>query len=185
MNRSGDAMLIAISGPRGAGKSSLAYSILLLLKHHGIACGGVLTLGQERKRFFCVQDQKNYPFEIEGEPDPINVGKYRISQSALQFATTAIADGINHEVLFIDEIGILESQQRGLYEATMAALRSSNKVIILVIRQDIIKLVKALFGVEPDQLVIVEPQKREGLAERLARDVISMLFGDNHAGTSG
>jgi nucleoside-triphosphatase THEP1 len=175
MNCAGDDMLIVISGPRGAGKSSLAYSILMPLKKCGIACGGVLTLGQEKKRFFCVQDQKSYPFEIEGEPDPIHVGKYRISQSALQFANRAIANGIKQEVLFIDEIGILESQQGGLYEATMAALRSSKKAIILVVRQEIIGLFETLFGVQPDQIAIVEPQKWEHLAECLVRDIISML----------
>ena len=175
MKHSGDAVLIAISGPRGAGKSSLAYSIFLLLKQHGIACGGVLTLGQEQKRFFRVQDQKYYPFEIEGEPDPIHVGKYRISQSALEFAKSAIADGSNQEVLFIDEIGILESQQGGLYEATMAALHSSKSVVILVVRQDIIRLFETLFGIQPGQIVIVEPQMWENLTEQLVRDIVRML----------
>lgn len=175
MNCLGDDVLIVISGPRGAGKSSLAYNMLMPLKKRGIECGGVLTLGQEKKRFFCVQDQKKYPFEIEGEPNPIHVGKYRISQSALQFASRAISHGINQEILFIDEIGILESQQEGLFEATVAALRSTNKVIILVVRQEVITQFKTLFGVQPDQVVIVESQKWENLAERLVNEITSIL----------
>ncbi|MFX0117318.1 MAG: nucleoside-triphosphatase [Candidatus Hodarchaeota archaeon] len=168
-------MIIVISGLRGVGKTSLALKLLVELKGRCIRCGGVLTLGQDRRYFFRVQDQAQIPFEKPGDHNPVRVGKYAIAQSALEFANEAIRYGATQEVLLIDEIGTLESRRKGLFNATAAALASPNAVKILVVRQDVLNHIESLFGVQYDHCLTIEYRNWEKFVAPLVDTVIGAI----------
>ncbi|MFW9915270.1 MAG: nucleoside-triphosphatase [Candidatus Thorarchaeota archaeon] len=170
-----DANVIIISGFRGVGKTSLVHRLSKELKKRGIRCGGVLSLGQDTRYFFRIQDQATVPFEEPGEPNPVRVGKFAIAQSALEFASDAIRYGATQEVLLIDEIGTLENQRKGLFNATAATLASPNRVTFLVVRQDVLSHIESLFGIQYDHCFIIEHWNWEKLIQPLINTVIDAI----------
>ena len=171
-------MIIAISGPRSAGKSSLAYKVCLALKKRDVDCGGLLTLFRDKKYFYRVQDKAMMPFESIEETIAVHVGRYTITQSTMQFAEESIRNAADRDVLFVDEIGILENQRKGLFEAVDDVLPRPDRVTLLVVRQEIKNEVESLFGVYVNRWVIIEPFEWVSLVDLLVDDVISILHQD-------
>ncbi|MFX0050835.1 MAG: nucleoside-triphosphatase [Candidatus Hermodarchaeota archaeon] len=127
-----------ITGPKRAGKSTLCWHLLKYIRKQTVATvGGVITL-QNRKRFFyLISEHKRIPFETSNDQDFIKIGHYKIHKQNLKLAIDSIQQGIGSDILFIDEIGILELRKRG-YHPVLKTAFSRDKSNILVVRQSIL-----------------------------------------------
>ncbi len=164
-------MLIVISGPREIGKSSFALQLVQKFNEEEISCGGVLTLSNGSKFIYRVQDGKTVPLESVGNAPSIQVGKYKISVEALRFAEETIVNS-KTDILFIDEIGILEQKRRGLYNTTKLALTRPYLTTFLIVRQEVLPLFEELFEIKIDHCVIIESKEWENLISSLMKTVL-------------
>jgi nucleoside-triphosphatase THEP1 len=127
-----------ITGSKRAGKSTLCWHLLQLIRKQSVATvGGVITLQNQKRYFYLISEKKRIPFEAINDQDFIEIGPYKIHKINLKLAIDSIRRGIGSDILFIDEIGILELQKKGYHPVLKTAV-SRNKINILVVRESIL-----------------------------------------------
>jgi len=121
-----------ITGPRGAGKSTLCMQILEYLRNHRKYAGGVITTQNSSKWLYLVQDDRKIRFEARCDEEYIQVGKFRVHKENMQHAVDQIMRSLEEEYLFIDEIGILEMNKGGFYPGLEKAfLREDGNIFVV------------------------------------------------------
>ncbi|MFX0171853.1 MAG: nucleoside-triphosphatase [Candidatus Hodarchaeota archaeon] len=127
-----------ITGSKRAGKSTLCWHLLKFIhKQSVVTVGGVITLQNQKRYFYLISDKKRIPFETIDDQDFIEIGQYKIDKTNLKLAIDSIQKGIGSDILFIDEIGILELQKKGYHPVLKTAL-SRKRSNILVVKQSIL-----------------------------------------------
>ncbi len=170
-------MYIVISGPKGIGKSTFLNELSKKLVGKYLL-GGIITLGQEERKFLDIKTQETSCFSKEENEKGLQIGKFLISERALNFAIKAIENSSESEIIFLDEIGRLESEKKGLYSAVyklFSSINKSKKIIILGVRQEVIPQLKKLFLISPQEILIIEGRPYERLLEEVFDFIISEL----------
>jgi len=161
-----------ITGDVHSGKTTYAFKIARKIKKKGIKIAGILAPGymKEGKRIaFDVLDlatvektrlatSKNIEDlkEVFGE----YFGPYYFYRSGMNFARNALKLETvkNSYVVFIDEVGRMEIQESGYYQALIDLLESDINTIILVVREKFIEDIKKKFNINPAGILRVEKQ---------------------------
>ena len=170
-------LIIVISGPKGIGKSTFLFKLSKRLLNK-FSLGGVITLGQEERNFLDIKTQKTSSFSDVITKKGIQIGKYFISEKALNFASDAIKHSLETEVIFIDEIGRLEAEQKGLFSDISRFFSSneiSKKIVILGVRQEVVPILSNLFSIHPNVVKMIEERPCEELIEEISNIVIKHL----------
>ncbi|MCD6171984.1 MAG: DUF2478 domain-containing protein [Thermoplasmata archaeon] len=136
-------MKLIITGKRNSGKSTLVYNLCKKCKCHGVVCLPVfenkMKIGTdaidlmtgEKKIFSRIKEKADY----EG----IEMHRYVINKNGLNHAINAIENAIKEEgIIVIDEFGYLEKEKKGYYNSVKKVL-NSNKDVIMVVRENILK----------------------------------------------
>ena len=161
-----------ISGPTKIGKSTLLEKIYLALKEE-FSIGGVITLGQEKRKFVDLRSGNKRNFSENKGEQGITIGDFLISDKAINFASNAIKESKNKEVIIIDEIGILESEKKCLYEPVRTLLNSitnaGDKFILLCVRERVLPQILALYEMKIDDLWRISHHPDEEILDQLIR----------------
>ncbi|MCG3216678.1 MAG: hypothetical protein KAS63_08130 [Candidatus Heimdallarchaeota archaeon] len=177
-------MLLVITGSIASGKTTLLEKLIEILKEK-YKVGGVITIGREEKFFLNVKTKKQSVFSESKEKDGETTGKYFISKRALQFAKDAIISSLDSEIIFLDEIGRLEYNKKGIYEPTFNLLRKiedlKQKIIIVAVREGIQSEIYNLFKIKPDRVWKITQYPQADLWEEIIHH-IEMNFKKNEGG---
>ncbi len=160
-----------MTGPTKIGKSTLLENIYLALKDE-YSFGGVITLGQEKRKFLNLKNGEERNFKEENDQNGITIGDFIISDKSIEFASKAIRASKDSDIIFIDEIGILENEKRCLYEPVKALLEEINfkeKFILLCIRERVLPQLLALFKLKLDDLWRISSNPDEEILDQLVR----------------
>jgi len=132
--------LIIITGEKQCGKTTTCSILVSLLKDRGFSCGGVLSPGGETRRFHLLNSDRYLPFSPGRNEKTVSIGKFRISARNFDKAKESIIDDLTEDVLFIDEIGLLEMDGQGFYPEFIYALEKRSNFLILTCRKSILSL---------------------------------------------
>ncbi|NPD88349.1 MAG: AAA family ATPase [Asgard group archaeon] len=171
-------MFIVISGPIGIGKSTLLKNLAKRLAETN-QIGGIITLGQETKRFVDLKTQKTSYFKEEKDKKGIQIGKYFIADRALKFAAKTLETASDYDIVFIDEIGRLEVKKRGLYKSIFKLLKSINKegkIVIFGVRQEVVHQLSRLFSIHPNKTWFLTKQPSEDFLIKVTEFIIKALM---------
>ena len=166
-----EASSFLITGPRGAGKSTLCLEILRYIQACEFSVGGVITIQDTERWFYLIQSDKKVQFEAEIHEPSISVGKFRINSNNLNQATQHIMNGRDSDFLFIDEVGILEMNGKGYFSVLETALKRPQGNII-VVRESIFDDFISKFNLQFEYIVL---KCRFGKNQRLLDDVIRKI----------
>jgi len=164
-------LLIVLTGPTKIGKSTLLEKIYRAMKDE-YSFGGVITLGQEKRTFFNLKSGKERYFAEENDQTGISIGDFLISDKSIEFASEAIRTSKDSEIIIIDEIGILESEKKCLYEPTRTLLNEINtqdKFVLLCLRERVLPQLIALFKLKIDDLWRISNKPDEEILNQLIR----------------
>ena len=88
------------------------------------------------------------------------VGRYHFYTAAFEKANTIIAEDakVASDILIIDEVGLLELDHKGFYEATKRSVeiqeyKNGNKILLLVVRDSLYGQVISFFNIKSHTLV--------------------------------
>ena len=137
VNRGGPNIII-ITGEKQCGKTTACEMLYALLKKQGVKCGGVLCPGSETRSFHLLRNDTYLPFSAGREEKAVQIRKFRINARHFGKAKSAIIEDLQKEVLFIDEIGILEMQDLGFYPEFAEAVNARERGLVLVCRKSIV-----------------------------------------------
>lgn len=117
--------------------------------------GGVITLGQETRKFLNLNNGEERYFKEENDQNGVSIGNFFISDKSIEFASDAIRTAKDSKIIFVDEIGILESEKKLLYEPVKALLEEINiqdKFVLLCLRERVLPQLLALLKHKVDDL---------------------------------
>lgn len=153
--------LVAITGPRRSGKTSLLLEVLRRVQEQGVRPGGYYTEGSENRTFVDVRTGERCPFDCGGAG--VTVGRFRISRAAFSWAARTVQRR-DADLFLVDEVGRLELSGRGLNEELAALFSTSAVPIVAVVRGDLFDRFEPAFGVRPAAAVTVGPSLETGEA---------------------
>ncbi|WP_455464319.1 nucleoside-triphosphatase [Candidatus Hodarchaeum mangrovi] len=146
---------IIITGAIGAGKSTLCWEIYKYLKGFTDSLGGVITLQNEKKWFYLIDENKKISFEAIESEEFLVIGNYKVSKNNLQIANQSIRASLGKDFLFIDEIGFLELQFQGYYEILDLVMKRSQSNIFVVKERILKELIRKYPMLEDYEIVKV------------------------------
>lgn len=169
-------LFIVISGAIGIGKSTFLSNLSEKLSEK-YQVGGFITLGQETKRFVDLKTKEISLFREEEDKKGIRIGKYFIANRALNFVSKTLDDVSNLDIIFVDEIGKLESKKEGLFDtiSKMFSVIIKEKIVILGVRQEIVNQLTDLFSIYPEKVWILSEQPSEILLDEVFDFIIESL----------
>ena len=136
-------MIIIITGGIGVGKTTVCKNIVSIAQHQEHSCGGILTFKMPDGDII-IEDIQTGRNEKLASPRPVYQGpstpRYYFSPDGIKFGIQAIERGIHTDLLFVDEIGRLESRGEGFYRVIDLVKAGKVKCAILVIRQALLNI---------------------------------------------
>jgi len=171
-------MVLVLSGPVHAGKTTFLERTLPLWAGRGLELRGFLSpavtdaSGAQGYDLVEIGTGRRRPFlRREEEKGAERIGPYAFVAETLERARSILRGaGPPGGVLVVDEVGPCELRGGGLWPALREALRQTDKILLLVAREEILpELAAALAPAVPVVLDLREP----GLRQRLE----TILFG--------
>lgn len=138
--------IFSITGPFYVGKTSLAFRVVDMLREHSLTCGGVLSPGSDERTYVNISDGSKHPYFTPGE-DLVDFDCRDITKKAISFGCRALNEGIQADILFVDEIGKLEAAGKGFYSVLKNILPKRSDPVVAIIRKDNVQRMKAIFGI--------------------------------------
>jgi len=147
--------IFIISGDTRSGKTTFLKKVIsdLKQKNPDVKIGGIIAHGIDKngERFgFDIENiatnQKVYLCSQEPVDDALKIGRFYFSREGLNFGQQALAKHLdNLDLLVIDEVGYLELQGKGWFEAIEKAMEQDNLDIIMVVRKRILEQILNLW----------------------------------------
>ncbi len=147
--------IFIISGPTRSGKTTFLTDVISKLKKNqpGIKIGGLIAHGMDvnGERFgFNIENiatgQKAFLCSQEPEENTIKIGRFYFSQNGFDFGNQALLNDLDQlDILVVDEVGYLEIQGKGWFEAIEKAMQQEQLDIIMVVRKRILEQILNLW----------------------------------------
>lgn len=189
-------MIIGITGPKGAGKSSVLIRLAEFLSGHGFSLGGIISQRHVRNGsrvgyvLRTVADHGVLP--LATIPDPHTGGpvsqpgmrpyaRFLFHEDALARGNQAIEAGLAADCLFVDEIGLWETHGGG-WHLQMPRIAGRQGLTLLGLSLKVIPHLVPLWGIDLDHLFTlaensIEAHFRQIVMEVLMGPVISVQTG--------
>lgn len=168
-------MILILTGPVHAGKTSFLKSLLPVCRSRGIPVCGYLSLSVSKQGrtsgydLFELKRSRSVPFlRRKGRPGWQKVGPFFFLPPGLQAAEAIILGCPAGEWLIVDEVGPQELSGHGVWPALSAALSRPELFCLLVARESLLGELRDLLGKRPVEVVhIAEKDIRTALLDRL------------------
>jgi nucleoside-triphosphatase THEP1 len=158
-------MILVLTGPVHAGKTSFLKNLLPILKVQGIPVSGYLSPSVSKRGqpfgydLFDIKAGKSVPFlRCQGRSRWQRIGPYHFLPSGLQAAKNEILSSPAGEWLVVDEVGPQELAGRGVWPALSAVLLRSEFDCLLVVRSPLLNDVRSLLGKRPVEVLDIESE---------------------------
>ena len=103
------------------------------------------------------------------------IGKYVFSQKSLDFGNRVIKGSLISNIIIIDELGLLESKEKGLYasihEVAEIVKKSEKKLVILCIREDVKSKILNLLDIEPKGTLEIKKYQSKRTLEKFCKSI--------------
>jgi nucleoside-triphosphatase THEP1 len=147
-------MVIIITGAVGIGKTTVCKKALEIACNSGYSCGGIIThkMPEETLSIMDIRSGEMATLAIPGDRfgGPLTP-KFTFDPRGIDFGIQAIEKGISEDILFVDEIGIIETMGEGFIKAFDIVNQRITKTSILVIREELLEYL--LPGLDDDPLI--------------------------------
>ena len=155
-----------LTGRKGEGKTFLVKNLANQLKKEGLKVKGLITLGQEEKIFVSLADNQQVSLWQDDDKLEVEIGQFKFSKRAFEFARKIIGSISNSDVVIIDEIAWLEAEKKGLYQGVKNYLKNSENhknIAIFVVRHQIVERIEDLFGITISKVWTVKKGSNESI----------------------
>lgn len=142
--------IVIITGKKGEGKTTFLLEMVNNFKEKKAETAGILQLGfwenNKRHHFDIIDIKTNQRMELCNIVDNENqqkFGSFYFNNNAFDFGKKALSTEsvTNANIVFIDEVGMLEIQDKGWAESVTNLLESFQKTIVLAVREDFVMAV--------------------------------------------
>ncbi len=171
-----------LTGPRGAGKSTVCLRIGDLARAAGIAVAGIASQAVLRQGARIGLDAVDLAtgerWQLASAVEPLGgptVGPFSFSPGGVERALAALNRAVDRtaqpatRLLIVDEVGPLEIARReGFYPFVERLCRLSSPDLLLAVRPALVEPLRTLLGDGRFDVVEVTPDTRDALPERLA-----------------
>lgn len=103
------------------------------------------------------------------------IGKYVLSKKSLDFGNRAITRSLSSDIIIIDELGLLESKEKGLYtsihEVVEIVKKSEKKLVILCIREDVKSKILNLLAIVPKRTLEIKKYPSKQTLEKFCKSI--------------
>jgi nucleoside-triphosphatase THEP1 len=150
-----------ITGSQGSGKTTFLLKLTEELRGQGIPPAGVaapvLYQGEERMGYDLLNLETGERVPLarrSARPAETRTGPFSFFADGMSFGEHALASatGQKREVIALDEIGPLELSGKGWSRAFSAILQSPPRVLLLVVRPDLIQQVDERWNLKPERI---------------------------------
>ncbi|HKR05391.1 MAG TPA: nucleoside-triphosphatase [Bacteroidia bacterium] len=144
--------IFILKGAIGSGKTT---SLLKYCEKNRNAGGILSPIINGQRHFLNVENKETKLMEAEeNEIEILNIGRYKFSAKAFEWANQILMDSVNknYETIIIDEIGPLELQGKGFAETLKFLLRQHEikPGLLLVVRENLANDVLNYFGIKKE-----------------------------------
>ena len=145
-------MVIVVTGEIGIGKTTICKKVLELARNSGYTCGGIITLKMPGDTL-SVEDVGSgamVTLAIPGDKygGPL-VPRFTFDPAGIAFGLRAIEAGALADILFVDEIGIIETMGEGFIKVFDIINGGRTNNSILVIREELLEYLLPGLDIEP------------------------------------
>lgn len=178
--------ILLVTGPRGAGKSTLCRRVIDVARHASWKIGGVLSpaiikgglkigIGVEDlssgKRFLLAK----LPSEAdEADPGQIRTAGWVFDRRCLQWGNRVLEKAVPCDLLVVDELGPLELQQEKGWTAGITALQSRQYHLgLAVVREELLHLLLARWP-HASVITIRDIQEIDDLLEKIIGKLVDL-----------
>ncbi len=166
-------MNVIVTGDVCAGKTTVCNKVIDALRKSGFSCGGIITLKipNDSLAVMDIQSGEAVTLAIPGDKygGPL-VPKFTFDPEGIAFGLRAIENGTLADILFVDEIGLIEAMGEGFIRALDIINQNKGKPSIIVIREEMVEYLVPGFHDEPI-LFNTSGQNRNSLPA----DIISLI----------
>ncbi len=168
-------MLIIVTGEVGIGKSTICQKVVEMARKSGLTCGGIITCKMPGDTL-SVRDIGSGEMAVLAVPGdkfggPL-VPRFTFDPAGIAFGLRAVEAGSQADILFVDEIGILECMGEGFIHAFDIINAGRTKNSILVIRRELLAYLLPGLNNEPVLFEATETNR-----DRLPPDIITLITG--------
>jgi nucleoside-triphosphatase len=165
--------IIIITGEKGQGKSSLMQMIASHLEKTGIKTGGIIAPSVVENNLRTGYDiinlntgKREILARTQGDEAMLKLGKYFFYERGFKFGESALDLKNNQEakIIFIDEIGFLELENKGWAQAFSKAI-DSGKPLIIAVRTYLLEKVIKKWHISDPLIINAEPEKFNEIIE--------------------
>jgi len=149
-------MVFIVTGSQGKGKTSFLKVLANELKHQKMPVYGFLALGtfkNNQRNKFILQDintsEQALFCDTKPQPGDISFGRFAFKPEGKQFGLDCLKQVTEdeHAIYMIDEIGLLETHQKGWHDV-FGSLLDSGKNVVISVRNLYLSEIVAYFEIE-------------------------------------
>ena len=164
--------IFIITGPQGSGKTTFLVRLVRLLKKEGVAVGGFVAHGfwkDDRRNRFELEDLQNGKKTILSQTEAVEgwekFRRFYFNPDGFAFGEKILSpDNLqNVEIIVIDEIGPFELQGKAWRKSIDTLLRETNKPMIWVCRESILKELVVEFDLQDYHIINISNETPENL----------------------
>jgi nucleoside-triphosphatase THEP1 len=162
-----------ITGEIGIGKTTICRKVLQMARNAGYTCGGIIThkMPSDSLSVMDIGSGEMVPLAIPGDKygGPL-VPRFTFVPEGVWFGMRAIETGSQADILFVDEMGIIETMGEGFIRAFDIINERKPRNSILVIRNELLEYL--LPGLDSDPLIFTATDQ---IRDRLPGDIFAVI----------
>jgi nucleoside-triphosphatase THEP1 len=179
-------LIIIITGDIGSGKSTLAERMSQIARQRGFSVGGTISRRRKVKKsgeieywVHCLQSGKERCFATTRPiKNALRLSRFFFSRPSIIFAARCLRRSLRCDFIFVDELGPLELQGKGLWRSTQFLFQNSAGTLVFIVRRALVEEVTTKLGIKP-HLTLDTATIRADSCDSIFRQVLQKEVGQN------